>query len=187
MLAEGAAGEDVRALRDVGDVGAGAGGFADGAAVDGPEAAEDTEEGGFAAAVGADDEEVGARLDGEGKGGDEGVAVWGDDGDGVELDGGTLDGFAALLEHGGVGGRGELLFEVAGLDVVDYREEGGDAGGVAGQLGDFFVGEHDAADGVGRGEQHAAVRHKALGSVAHAVQCLPGDLEEDGHAAQHEA
>lgn len=187
LLAEGAAGEEVGALGDVGDVGAGASGAADGAAVDGPEAAEDAEEGGFAAAVGADDEEVGARLDGEGERGDEGVAVGGDDGDRVELDGGALDGFAALLEGGGVGGGGELLFKVAGLDVVDDGEEAGDAGGVAGQLGDFLVGEHDAADGVGRGEQHAAVRHEALRSVAHAVQRLPGQLEEDGHAAEHEA
>ena len=35
------------------------------AAVDGPEAAEDAEEAAFAAAVGADDEEVVARVDGE--------------------------------------------------------------------------------------------------------------------------
>ena len=76
---------------------------------------------------------------------------------------------------------------MAGLDVVDYGEEGGDAGGVAGQFGDFFVREHDAADGVGGGEQHAAVRDEAFSSIAHAVQCLPGDLEEDGHAAEHEA
>lgn len=106
LLAEGPAGEEVGPLRDVGDVGAGAGGAADGAAVDGPEAAEDAEEGGFAAAVGADDEEVGAGLDGEGEGADEGVPVGRDDGDGVEFNGGAFDGFAALLEHGGVGGGG---------------------------------------------------------------------------------
>lgn len=82
LLAEGAAGE-VGALRDVED--GGGGGFVHGAAVDGPEAAEDAEEGGFAAAVGADDEEVVGGGDGEGEGGDEDVAVWGDDGDVCEF------------------------------------------------------------------------------------------------------
>ena len=133
LLAEGAAGE-VGPLRDVED--GGAGGFADGAAVDGPEAAEDPEEGGFAAAVGADDEEVSAGADGEGEGGDEDVAVWGDDGYRGEFDGGAFDGFASFLEHGGVfggfGGGDEFLFKVTRLDVVDYGEQGGDAGGVAG-------------------------------------------------------
>lgn len=62
LLAEGAAGE-VRPLWDVEDVRVG--GFADGAAVYGPKAAEDAEEGGFAAAVGADDEEVVGWFDGE--------------------------------------------------------------------------------------------------------------------------
>ena len=166
-------------------------GFADDAAVDGPEAAEDAEEGGFAAAVGADDEEVGARADGEGEGADEDVAVWGDDGYGGEFDVGAFDRLASSVEHGGLsggfGGGDEILFEMAGLDVVDDGEQGRDAGSVAGQFGDFFVGEHDAADGVGGGKQHAAVRDETLCSVAHAVECLPGYLEKDGHAAEHEA
>ena len=163
-------------------------GFADGAGVDRPKAAEDAEEGGFAAAVGTDDEEVGARLDGEGEGGNEGIAVWGDDGDGGELDGGARDGLAAGFEEGGIcGGGDEFLFEVVGLDVVDYGEEGRDAGGVAGEFGDFFIGEHDAADGVRGGEQHSAIRHEALGPVARAVEYLAGDFEEDGHTAEHEA
>ena len=123
LLAEAAAGE-VGALGDVED--GGVGGFADGAAVDGPEAAEDAEEGGFAAAVGADDEEVSAGADGEGEGGHEDVAVWRDDGHAGEFDVGTFDGGASALEHGGVGGgfggRDEFLFEVAGLDVVEYGE-----------------------------------------------------------------
>jgi hypothetical protein len=55
-----------------------------GAAVDGPEAAEDAEEGGLAAAVGADDEEVLALFEGEGEGFDEDVSVGGDDGSGVK-------------------------------------------------------------------------------------------------------
>ena len=74
MLAEGAAGE-VGALRDVEDIGVR--GFFNGAAVDGPETAEDAEEGGFAAAVGADDEEVVGGLEGEGEGFDENVAIGG--------------------------------------------------------------------------------------------------------------
>ena len=170
LLAEGAAGE-VGPLRDVEDGAVGR--FADGAAVDGPQAAEDAEQGGFAAPVGADDEEVRAGADGEGEGGDEHVAVWGDDGDGGEFDVGAFDGDAAALEDGGVGGGfgggDEVLFEMAGLDVVDYGEQSGHAGGVAGQFGDFFVGEHDSADGVGGGEQHAAIRDEALCSVAQAV------------------
>ena len=72
LLAEGAA-REVWALGDVEDVAEG--GLVDGAAVDGPEAAEDAEEGGLAAAVGADDEEVVALLEGEGEGFDEDVAV----------------------------------------------------------------------------------------------------------------
>ena len=55
LLAERATGE-VGSLGDVEDVRVG--GFFDGATVDGPETAEDAEEGGFAAAIGADDEEV---------------------------------------------------------------------------------------------------------------------------------
>lgn len=51
--------------------------------------------------------------------------------------------------------------EVVCGDVVHDVEQGGDAGGVAGELGDFFVGEHDTADGVGGGEKHAAVSHEA--------------------------
>ena len=123
LLAEGAAGE-VGSLGDVED--GGVGGFADGAAVDGPEAAEDAEEGGFAAAVGADDEEVRTGVDGEGEGAHEDVAVWGDDGHRGEFDGGAFDGGASALEYGGVGrefgGGDEFLFEMAGLDVVDYGE-----------------------------------------------------------------
>lgn len=98
LLAEGPAGE-VGALRDVEDGGVGR--FADGAAaVDGPEPAEDAEEGGLAAAVGADDEEVRAGVDGEGEGGHERVAVWGDNGHGVEFDEGAFDHGAAAFENG---------------------------------------------------------------------------------------
>ena len=57
----------------------------DSAAVGGPEAAEDAEEGGLAAAVGADDEEVVALLEGEGESLDEDVAVGGDDGPGYDV------------------------------------------------------------------------------------------------------
>jgi hypothetical protein len=51
----------------------------DGAAVDGPEAAEDAEERRLAAAVGADDEEMVAVGEGEGERLDEDVAVGRDD------------------------------------------------------------------------------------------------------------
>lgn len=75
--------------------------FADGAAaVDGPEAAEDAEEGGFAAAVGADDEEVRPRAHAEGEGGDERVAVRGDDGHGGEFDRVAFDDGASAFEEG---------------------------------------------------------------------------------------
>ena len=133
LLPEGPAGE-VGALRDVEDGGVGR--LAHGAAVDGPEPAEDPEEGGLAAAVGADDQEVRAGADGEGEGADEDVAVGGDDGDRGEFDVGALDGFASAFEHGGVfgrlGGGDEFLFEMPSLDVVDYGEQSGDARGVAG-------------------------------------------------------
>ena len=128
-------------------------GFADGAAVDGPEAAEDAEKGGFAAAIGADNEEVVARLDGETEGADKDVAVRGDDGDIGEFDVGAFDDGATVAEDVGVGGgRGgadEALFVVASGDVIHDVEEGRDARGVAGEFGDLFIGEHDAADGVG--------------------------------------
>lgn len=52
----------------------------DGAAVDGPQAAEDAKERGLAAAVGADDEKVVASLEGKGEGADKDVTIWGDDG-----------------------------------------------------------------------------------------------------------
>lgn len=143
--------------------------FFDGAAVDGPETAEDAEEGRFAAAVGADDEEVVGGLEGEGEGFDEDVAIGGDYWDVDEFDIGAFDGGAAAGEDRGVGNSGvavgrrgdELLFEFAGLDVIDYGEEGGDTRGVACQFGDFFVREHDAADGIGGGEKHAAVGYEA--------------------------
>lgn len=51
----------------------------DGAAIDGPETTEDAEEGGLAAAVGADDEEVVTCSELEGEGFDEDVTVGGDD------------------------------------------------------------------------------------------------------------
>ena len=116
--------------------------FFDGAAVDGPETAKDAEEGGFAAAVGADDEEVVGGLEGEGEGFDEDVAVWGDYWDVDEFDIRGFDGVAAAGEDGGVGdgvgtfvivGRGgdELLFEFAGLNVIDYVEEGGNTRSIA--------------------------------------------------------
>ena len=124
-------------MRDIEDIGVWR--FFDGAAVDGPETAEDAKEGGFAAAVGADDEEVVGRLEGEGEPGDEDVAVWGDYWDVDEFDIGGFDGGAAAGEDRGVivgivaagGGGDELLFEFASLNVVDYGEEGGDTRGVA--------------------------------------------------------
>ena len=128
---------EVRPLRDIEDIGVWR--FFDGAAVDGPETAEDAEEGGFAAAVGADDEEVVGGLEGEGEGFDEDVAIWGDYGDVDEFDIRGFDGGAAAGEDRGVGvggvavtggGGDELLFEFAGLDVIDYGEEGSDTRGV---------------------------------------------------------
>jgi len=80
LLAQRAA-REVGALRDVKDVGEGR--LVDGAAVDGPETAEDAEQGRLAAAVGADDEQVIALLEGEGEGLDEDVTVGGDDRAGV--------------------------------------------------------------------------------------------------------
>ena len=77
----------------------------------------------------------------EGEGWDEDVAVGGDYGDVDEFDVGGFDGGAAVGEDRGVdvgGGGGlavavvvgaggdELLFEFAGLDVIDYGEEGSD-------------------------------------------------------------
>ena len=103
-----------------------------GAAMDRPQTAEDTKEGGLATAVGPGDEEVSAALDGKGKGGNEDVAVWGDNGDVVEGDVGAGNDTAAALQGGGVGGSDELLFEVSGVGIGHYVEEGGDAGGVAG-------------------------------------------------------
>lgn len=76
LLAEGAAGE-VRPLRNVEDVAEG--GFVDRAAVDRPETPEDAEEGGFAAAIGSDDEKVIALFEGEGESFDQDVAIGGDD------------------------------------------------------------------------------------------------------------
>ncbi len=132
LLAEGAA-REIRPLRDVENVGEGR--LVDGAAVDGPEAAEDAEEGRFSAAVGADDEEMIALFEGEGEGGHEHVAVRGDDGHVDEGDVFALEHLAAALEHGGVAfsaaGRDEVLVELAGLDVVHDPEEGGYARGVA--------------------------------------------------------
>ncbi len=124
-------------MRDIEDIGVWR--FFDGAAVDGPETAEDAEERGFTAAVGADNEEVVGGLEREGEGGDEDVAVWGDYGDVDEFDIGGFDGGAAAGEDRGVsvgvvaaaGGGDELLFEFAGLNVVDDGEEGGDTRGVA--------------------------------------------------------
>lgn len=49
-------------------------------AVDGPETAEDAEEGGLATAVGTDDEEMVAMFDGKGECLDEDITVGGDDG-----------------------------------------------------------------------------------------------------------
>ena len=128
---------EVRPLRDIEDIGVWR--FFDGAAVDGPETAEDAEKGGFAAAVGADDEEVVGGLEGEGEGFDEDVAIWGDYGDVDEFDIGGCDGGAAAREDRGVGvggiavvggGGDELLFEFAGLNVIDYGKKGGDTRGV---------------------------------------------------------
>lgn len=80
LLAQGAA-RQVRALGEVEDGAKGR--LVDCAAVDGPQPAEDTEEGRLAAAVGADDEEVVAVLEGEGEGFDEDVTVGRDDGPGI--------------------------------------------------------------------------------------------------------
>lgn len=49
------------------------------AAVDGPEPTENAEEGGFAATVGSDDEEMVALFKGEGESFDEDVAIRGND------------------------------------------------------------------------------------------------------------
>jgi hypothetical protein len=76
LLTEGAAGE-VGALGDVEDIGEG--GLVDGAAVYGPETAEDAEEGRFATAVGADDEQMVALFERERECLDEDIAVGGDD------------------------------------------------------------------------------------------------------------
>ena len=125
-------------MRDIEDIGVWR--FLDGAAVDGPQAAEDAEEGGFAAAVGADNEKVVGGLEGEGKGFDENVAIWGDYWDVDEFNIGRFDGGAAAGEDRGVGvggvavivgGRDELLFEFAGLNVIDYGEEGGNTRSIA--------------------------------------------------------
>lgn len=67
LLAE-RAGTEVGSLGDVEDLGEGW--FADCAAVDGPEAAEDAEEGGLAAAVGTDYQDVVASLHGKGESSD---------------------------------------------------------------------------------------------------------------------
>lgn len=72
LLAEGATGE-IGALGDVEDGVEGR--LIDGAAVNGPETAEDTEEGGFAAAVGTNDEKMVTVLEREREGLDENVAV----------------------------------------------------------------------------------------------------------------
>ena len=122
--------EDVRVWR-----------FFDGAAVDGPETAEDAEKGGFAAAVGADDEKVVGGLEGEGEGFDEDVAIGGDYWDVDEFDIGGFDGGTAAGEDRGVGvgggavvvggGGDEFLFEFSGLNIINYGEEGGDTRSVA--------------------------------------------------------
>ena len=126
-------------MRDIENIGVWR--FFDGAAVDGPETAEDAEKGGFAAAVRADNKEVVGGFEGEGEGFDEDVAIWGDYWDVDEFDIGRFDGGAAAGEDRGVGvgsvavvvggGGDELLFEFAGLDVIDYGEEGGDTRSVA--------------------------------------------------------
>ena len=127
-------------MRDIEDIGVWR--FFDGAAVDGPETAENAEKGGFAAAVGADDEEVVGGLEGEGEGFDEGVAIWRDYWDVDKFDIGGFDGGAAAGEDRGVGiggvavivvrgGGDDLLFEFAGLNVIDYGEEGGNTRSVA--------------------------------------------------------
>lgn len=77
LLAQRAA-REVRPLRQVKDGGKGR--LVHGAAVDGPQTAEDAEERRLAAAVGADDEEMVAVLDGKGQGLDENVAVGRDNG-----------------------------------------------------------------------------------------------------------
>ena len=132
LLAESTAGE-VRPLRDVED--GAVRGFVHGATVDRPEAAEDTEEAAFAAAIWADDEEMVAWMDGESEFRDEDVAIRGDDGDVDEFDVGAFDRLAAILKDGGVfeglGGGDEFLGVVAGGDVVHYVEQARDARGVA--------------------------------------------------------
>ena len=77
LLAQRAA-REVGPLRQVEDGGKGR--LVDGAAVDRPQAAENAEERRLAAAVGADDKEMVAVLDGKGEGLDENVAVGRDNG-----------------------------------------------------------------------------------------------------------
>ena len=168
LLAERAA----RQVRSLGDVEDGAeGGLVDGAAVDGPQAAEDAEEGGLAAAVGADDEQVVAVLEGEGEFLDEDVAVGGDDGDVDEGDVFAFVDGAAALEDGFVvfcaGGGDEFLLKVARLNVVHDVEEGGDTRCVACQFHDFTVRKHHATERIGSRKQHAAIRDECLRAITH--------------------
>ncbi len=72
------AGAKIWALGDVEDLGEG--GFADCAAIDGPETAEDTEEGRFTTAIGTDNKDVITALHGEGEGFYEDAAAGCDDG-----------------------------------------------------------------------------------------------------------
>ena len=161
LLAQGAAAE----VGPLGDVEDGArGGFADGTAIDGPEAAEDAEQGGFAAAVRANDEEMVTGLDGKVEGAYEDVAVGGDNRDVDEFNIKALDDGATAGEDrgvGGVGGAHEAFLEVASGDIVHDFEEGRDARGVAGELRYFFIGKHDATNGIGGGEEHTAIGDEA--------------------------
>ena len=106
----------------------------------------------------------------EAESGNEDVPVGGDDWDVGEFDvWGFYQGTAGREEGGGRwggcgGGRcaNERFLEVVCGDVVYDVEEGGDTRGMAGEFGDFFIGEHDAADSVRGREEHAAVGYETL-------------------------
>jgi hypothetical protein len=176
LLTEGAA-RKVGALGEVEDGAKGR--FVDGAAVDGPEAAEDAEEGRLAAAVGADDEEMVAVLEGEGEGFDEDVTVGRDDGSrgfklalgishvvgaDLHIDKGyvlALVDCAAALENrfivfNATSGN-KILLKVARLDIIHDIQQRSDSRGVASQLHNLTVRKHDTAKGIGSTKQHAAV------------------------------
>ncbi|KAI3487477.1 hypothetical protein L1887_48581 [Cichorium endivia] len=185
---------EVGTLRDVGELGRGW--LLDRAAVHGPETTEDAEERALAASVGADDEQVLARLHVEAQLGHENVAVGADDGHVAELDAGRARGVlldrAASLQHQGVlldrSRRDELLLELASLDGVHGVEKLRDTRSVACELRDLLVRVHDSAKGVGGGEQETTVGDKGLGARAE-IQALAAarQTHKHGHGADAQA